>query len=166
MVVVVVVCVCDLLESHMSYALCSPMKAVSQWKGQESCSSSVPETGFSAVPVWGWSPWRFVETWNIEEVDSNLSEGMGEQQDRWSLQQEWGQTGKKCKLPSSLYNAGYHRKVWLRFKEGLLTSYNQVNKSVTGLPRWFGFSWLSWQLSWQQRLAFTASHAKEDSSEN
>lgn len=77
---------------------------------------------------------------NPQEVGSNASQATTRRQDRWTCQSARGQAGKKQMLPSSLsFYVGCHPKAQPRFREGLLTSNDPINKILHWLVRLLGF---------------------------
>lgn len=98
---------------------------------QSQSSPGVPEICWSSVYT------------AISKTPSYCQHRKPQQQERWTCQQEWGQVGKKPKLPSSTsFCVGGHHGVWPRFRVGHHTLNDLTNKIPQDYPSQELTSWL------------------------
>lgn len=118
------------------------------------CLPRIPEV-FSPR---GWVPQLiFGQCWNPKEVGSNASEGMPQQQERWTCQAKSKSFLLLCPFSwSATRGCGpdWGCAFWYQMIriEGVSSNFRS-RKAFKGMPSCLGFSRLHMQLSWHPRLA-------------
>lgn len=142
----------DLLDWLTGGGLGSPITAVSHWRGQEFCHSSVHRAGCLGSPklmwkslAYSWAAAGLGLYWNPEEFSSDTGERMLQQQNNEAART--GASRQNPDLPSSLsFYPGSYWTTPLPVSLGLSLSDGLIEKFLTGVPGSFRFNRLQMQL--------------------